>query len=205
MEDIIKDKVNGRDGVYLPQLKGESNPYDTLWYLSIEIGRAYIFRTRRLGTGIDDGVRSLKKAYDELYNQLEKLTEEERDFLMKDSMFSKIGFFNTDGENNRLMEMENESFSRMSYESQLVTKDFLMATLGEEDGTKEFNRRCELVKVGRRYKKDFLMSVQEYLSGDIDSNDGIKAFLDNFDYELTDEDVQLMIDVNATGHRFYNE
>lgn len=84
---------------------------------------------------------SLKKAYDKLYNQLEQLTEEERDFLMKDSMFNKIDFFNTNGENNRLMEMENESFSRMSYESQLVTKDFLVATLGEEEGTKEFSRR----------------------------------------------------------------
>lgn len=204
MEDIIKDKVNGKNGVYLPQLKGESNPYDTLWYLSIEIGRAYVFRTRRLGTGIADGVKSLKKAYDELYNQLEQLTEKERDFLMKDSMFYKIDFFDTNGENNRLMEMESESFSRMSYESQLVSKDFLMATLGEAEGIKEFNRRCELVKIGRRYKKDFLMSVRDYLSGDIDSNDGIKAFLGNFDYELAEEDVQLMIDVNATGHRFYN-
>ena len=205
MEEFIKDRANGKDRIYLPQLKGESNPYDTLWYLSIEIGRAYVFRTRRLGTGIADGVEGLKKAYDKLYSQLEKLTEEERDFLMKDSMLNKIGFFNTDGENNRLMEMENESFSRMSYESQLVTKEFLMATLGEEEGTREFSRRCELVKVGRRYKRDFLMSVREYLSGDVDSNDGIKAFLGNFDYKLTDEDVQLMIDVNATGHRFYNE
>lgn len=29
MEDIIKDRVKGKNRVYLPQLKGESNPYGT--------------------------------------------------------------------------------------------------------------------------------------------------------------------------------
>ena len=188
----------------LSQFKGESNPYDTLWYLSIEIGRGLLFKALRIGSGINDGCDCLLEKYNEVYNKVTELSEEEREFLLKDSYFSKCDFYRN--ENKKLMDIEKEPASIMSVCSQLVSKEFLMATLGEDKGADEYNRRCKLASIGKRYKNKFLYEVMEYIDGCDTCTDGVKEFIKvNFEEMPSVEDIQLMIDVNDTGKRFYNE
>ncbi len=186
--------------VYLPQFAGESNPFDVLWYLSVEIGRALLFKAKRIGSGIYEGVDELQKKYNETFEKVSNLTEEEREFLLRDSYFTRCDFYND--ENKKLLEIESESSSDMSYCSQLVSEDFLKATLGDEAGTLEYQRRCKLVSVGKRYTKQFLHSVIDYLEA-LESDeqggysDGIQEFMKQFENTPSVEDVQLMIDVNS--------
>lgn len=194
--------------VYLPQFAGESNPFDVLWYLSVEIGRALMFKAKRIGSGIYDGVDELQNRYNETFEKVSNLTEKEREFLLKDSYFTKCDFYND--ENKKLLEIENESSSEMSFCSQLVSEDFLKATLGEDAGAREYKRRCKLASIGKRYTVQFLHSVIDYLDETesivhTGNYDGIHKFLDQFDDTPSVEDIQLMIDVNNTQDRFYND
>lgn len=186
--------------VYLPQFAGESNPFDVLWYLSIEIGRSLLFRAKRIGSGIYDGVDALQSRYNETFEKVSNLTEKEREFLLKDSYFTKCDFYND--ENKKLLEIESESSSEMSFCSQLVSEDFLKATLGEDAGAQEYQRRCKLASVGKRYTVQFLHSVIDYLDETesivhTGNYDGIHEFLKQFDDTPSVEDIQLMIDVNS--------
>lgn len=190
--------------ISLPQFAGESNPFDELWYLSIEIGRALLFKAKRINTDISDNEKQLREEYDKLYNKVRKLSEKEREFLLKDSYFSKCDFYND--ENNKILALENESASMMSFSSQLVSKDFLIATLGEEEGTNEYNRRCKLARIGERYTYDFLIRVIDYLDEQIGADDGINEFLKQFESRPSIADIQLMLDVkNTSKFRFYTE
>lgn len=190
--------------ISLPQFAGESNPFDELWYLSIEIGRTLLFRAKRINTDIPDSEKSLREKYDKIYDKVSKLSEKEIEFLLKDSYFSKCDFYND--ENNKILALENESASMMSFSSQLVSKDFLIATLGEEEGTNEYNRRCKLARIGERYTYDFLIRVIDYLDEQIGADDGINEFLKQFESRPSIADIQLMLDVkNTSKFRFYTE
>lgn len=190
--------------ISLPQFAGESNPFDELWYLSIEIGRTLLFRAKRINTDIPDSEKSLREKYDKIYDKVSKLSEKEKEFLLKDSYFSKCDFYND--ENNKILALENESASMMSFSSQLVSKDFLIATLGEEEGTNEYNRRCKLARIGDRYTYDFLIRVIDYLDEQIGADDGINEFLKQFESRPSIADIQLMLDVkNTSKFRFYTE
>ena len=190
--------------ISLPQFAGESNPFDELWYLSIEIGRALLFKAKRINTDISDNEKQLREEYDKLYDKVSKLSEKEREFLLKDSYFSKCDFYND--ENNKILALEDESASMMSFSSQLVSKDFLIATLGEEEGTNEYNRRCKLARIGERYTYDFLIRVIDYLDEQIGADDGINEFLKQFESRPSIADIQLMLDVkNTSKFRFYTE
>lgn len=190
--------------ISLLQFAGESNPFDELWYLSIEIGRALLFKAKRINTDISDNEKQLREKYNKLYNKVRKLSEKEREFLLKDSYFSKCDFYND--ENNKILALENESASMMSFSSQLVSKDFLIATLGEEEGTSEYNRRCKIARIGERYTYDFLIRVIDYLDGQIGADDGINKFLKQFESRPSIADIQLMLDVkNTSKFRFYTE
>ena len=203
MEEVGMNTESTKE-FYLPQFKGKSNPYDTLWYLSIEIGRSLLFKAERLGSGIGESTDALMEQYNKIYKQVEELNENERDFLLKDSYFNKCDFYND--ENVKIMQLENESASVMSYSSQLVSKDFLLATMGKTLGQQEWDRRCNLVEVGSRYTIDFLRNVIEYIDGTGKINDGIQTFLDHFATEPSIEDIQLMIDVkNTSVFRFYTD
>ena len=188
--------------ISLPQFAGESNPFDELWYLSIEIGRALLFKAKRINTGIPDSEKVLKEKYDKLYDKVSKLSEKEREFLLKDSYFSECDFYND--ENKKILALEKESASMMSFSSQLVSKDFLIATLGEKEGTNEYNRRCKLARIGDRYTRDFLTRVISYLDEQVSADDGIKEFMKQFESKPSIEDIQLMLDVkNTSKFRFY--
>lgn len=190
--------------ISLPQFAGESNPFDELWYLSIEIGRALLFKAKRINTDISDNEKQLREKYDKLYDKVSKLSEKEREFLLKDSYFSKCDFYND--ENNKILALEDESASMMSFSSQLVSKDFLIATLGEKEGTNEYNRRCKLASIGERYTYDFLIRVIDYLDEQIGADDGINEFLKQFESRPSIADIQLMLDVkNTSKFRFYTE
>lgn len=190
--------------ISLPQFAGESNPFDELWYLSIEIGRALLFKAKRINTDISDNEKQLREKYDKLYDKVSKLSEKEREFLLKDSYFSKCDFYND--ENNKILALENESASMMSFSSQLVSKEFLIATLGEEEGNNEYNRRCKLARIGKRYTYDFLIRVIDYLDEQIGADDGINEFLKQFESRPSIADIQLMLDVkNTSKFRFYTE
>lgn len=190
--------------ISLPQFAGESNPFDELWYLSIEIGRALLFKAKRINTDISDNEKQLREKYDKLYDKVSKLSEKEREFLLKDSYFSKCDFYND--ENNKILALEDESASMMSFSSQLVSKDFLIATLGEKEGTNEYNRRCKLARIGERYTYDFLIRVIDYLDEQIGADDGINEFLKQFESRPSIADIQLMLDVkNTSKFRFYTE
>ena len=94
----------------------------------------------------------------------------------------------------------------MSFSSQLVSKDFLIATLGEKEGTSEYNRRCKLARIGERYTYDFLIRVIDYLDEQIGADDGINEFLKQFESRPSIADIQLMLDVkNTSKFRFYTE
>lgn len=188
--------------VYLPQFEGESNPFDTLWYLSVEIGRSLMFKAKRIGMSIPDSVDVLMAKYNEVYSKVEVLSEAERQFLINDSYFGTGNFYNKDNE--QLMEIEKESASKMSVCSQMVSEAFLKATMGAEDGHKEYIRRCYLAQLAKRYKDDFLMEVIEYLEARGEETEGIKQFIkSNFDKTPTTEDIQLMIDSKIFSGRFY--
>lgn len=192
--------------IYLPQYKGESNPYDILWYLSIEIGRALIFKAKRIGMGIDDSVDALMKKYDEVFNEIEGLSSEEKDFLMKDSYFAKQDFYANGNET--LLKLESAPASMMSNCSQLVSLDFLKATLGDDEGEKLYKYRCKLASISKRYTKEFLRSVVSYLDDSFESKEdgSIEKFIsDNFDSKPSLHDITMMIDIKDTGYKFYNE
>lgn len=193
------------NNVYLPQFKGESNPYDELWYLSLEIGRALMFRVERIDSEfkINDGVENLLEKHDYLVETIKRLTPEEREFLHKDSYFGTNALMYS--ANDKIISMEKESCSKMSCISQLVSKDFLIATMGKEDGTKEYKRRSKLYSVATRYNDKFLYDVIEWLNNKYD-NEGIEKFItDNFESTPTVEDIQLMIDIRDTGYKYYSE
>jgi hypothetical protein len=134
--------------IYLPQFAGKSNPYDVLWYLAIEMGRINMLKIKTIGHPGHEmqskTEETIKEQYDEITKQLEELSQEEREFLMKDSR--KINNISIDNTNQFLMELGKESMSNMSYLHTLDSYDYLIATLGEEAGKSEYQRRVELVK-----------------------------------------------------------
>lgn len=135
--------------IYLPQFAGESNPYDVLWYLAIEIGRTEMLKIQSIGSGLTYEVQSesekaLRKKYEEVAAKVAALTDEEREFLKKDSRTCNGIIINR--ANNSLMELSAESMSDMSLMHSLDSEDYLCATLGEEAGKKECERRISLIK-----------------------------------------------------------
>lgn len=202
--NILKKRVGGcyMKEISLPQFRGQSNPYDTLWYLSIEIGRSLIFQAKRLGMNVKSSVPALMERYNEIYNELCRLSEREKEFLLSDSYFAQCDFYND--ENKKIMDLENESASMMTYSSQLVSEAFLKATLGNKEGAEEYQRRCNLAKVGKHYKNNFLSRVLDHIDDANITDDGIQEFLKKFDTKPSADDIQLMIDVNNTSpYRFY--
>lgn len=135
--------------IYLPQFAGESNPYDVLWYLAIEIGRVEMLKIQSIGSELTYNIRSesekaLRKKYEEVAAKVAALTDEEREFLKKDSRTCNGITINR--VNNSLMELSAESMSDMSLMHSLDSEDYLCATLGEEEGKKECERRISLIK-----------------------------------------------------------
>lgn len=192
------------------QFNGECNPFDKLWALSIEIGRNLLFRTKRIGTTLPDSFSSLMKEYNETYYKVSELPRDKIEALLSDSYFNHCAFYRD--QNPKLMNLAKESLSTMDYRSQFASEWFLKATLGEEEGAKEYKRRCSLVKLGHKYDNTFLYDVMTYLL-EVSSDNGdeyiqaIKAFLaegEKLGYTIGSEDIILMIESNETAsYRFY--
>lgn len=140
----MKDK-----NIYLPQFAGQSNPYDVLWFLAIELGRIQMLKVQSIGTAAYqiqvESEEALRTKYDVLSNELAALSEEERTFLRRDSNMYSSNITVSDV-NHKLMKMSSESYSDMSLMHSLDSEAYLRATLGEEEGKKEAERRIELVK-----------------------------------------------------------
>ena len=100
------------------------------------------------------------------------------------------------------MEIESRSASKMSYESQIISKDFLKATLGDENGEAEYNRRCDLVSIGVEYEPSVMQELVSKLRDDGQLTDSEEELIDR-SREITLEDgkeavtadVQLVLDV----------
>lgn len=192
----MENKTNTLEG--LKQFKGQGNPFDVLWYISIEVGRGLMFRTHRIGTGIGDGVDSLLERYAEISEAISKLTEEERHFLLEDSYYGKTNFVNV--ENTQLMDMAALSASEMSSMVAMSSKEYLIATMGEQEGTEEFIRRQELAKIAYGINDIGLLwkALDNY-------GDKRKEFFKDFtDKELSDDDIHVMISIVETGTEIYN-
>lgn len=193
--------------IYLPQFAGKPNPYDKLWQISIEVGQFLMFKTYRSGIGKsfkgeNESLDSLLKRHSDLLESLESLTEEEKSFLFQDSLFKrKTDFLRT--QNSHLMEMLKQSPEYFG--DDFVTKDFLVATLGEEAGNIEYERRCRLCSIARKYTKEFLSDCIHYLIGEKELNDGIAKFLENFDTEPDPNDVLFMLRLHAINFKLYSE
>lgn len=202
----------------IPQYAGNSNPYDTLWYLSFEIGRALLFDAKRIGSGVESCTPELLEKHARILNELGKLGVREREFLYNDSYFYKNNF--QKNENVKMVTMGAESCSQMSFQSQLVSKEFLIATLGEDEGAGVYNKRYKLCQEAKGKNINFLYKCLDYLGGVPGLyTDGMKDFFENiFDdaFENVDnqdedviqsvmEDIQLMVDCINCDFKFYND
>lgn len=185
----------------LPQYKGKNNPYDELWALSLEIGRELLMKAIKMHEDEID-INKHMTDYNNILGGIERLNENEREFLLNDSYFAK---------NNtalwKLTCLEKEAHSSEDYTSKLVSKDFLIATLGKEDGIKEYNRRCDLSVISWRYTESFLEKCLEYVSTENpEKNESIEKFIDdNFCGYVSIEDLQFMLELKKIGYDMYKD
>lgn len=198
--------VTETKAVKLPQYtnKKNGNPFDTLWYLSIEMAREALAKAARINCDIGNSPERLLEKYNDIYDRLKLLSEEERDFLLKDSYFGDNRIYAA-GVNDKLMELADLSGSEMSRCFPYKSEAYLKATLGEEDGDKQYKYIQKIIKFNNNYNDkvvgylvDNLHRIKSYRR---DAQVMLNEFKAAFNREMSREDIEFMFDLKTNNIR----
>lgn len=139
----------------LSKYKGKDNPINELLYLSLEIGKQFLDLTYGITEkeyAKPDGATPLIQRYFRVLQSVNALSSEEIGFLYKDSVVCKSKEM---GKKLRLIESGIPTQHLLC--SQLASKDFLIRTMGIDEGTKEYLRRLSLHKLSSLVMDDSLI------------------------------------------------
>lgn len=190
------------NNIYLPQYASseKGNPFNTLWYLSIEMAREALAKASRINWSVGNNPELILDKYNEIYAELETLSEDEREFLLKDSYFGDNRIY-AEGVNDILMEIERRSCSEMSRSFPYMSEQYLKATLGNEKGAEQYDYFQRMVSftntcskgtvyylVDNFSKKDKLRQDAEIIVND---------FRDTFGRKININDIKLMFEIKS--------
>jgi hypothetical protein len=198
--------------ISLPQFRGRCNPYDELWALSFALGKQLWLQASRVGSGdlyetTKISTEAYKCKYDTIVKELEALTEDERAFLLDDSKYCS-GYGTKVKAEEMITELRDLSFSTVGNMADLVSENFLCATMGTEQGKQEFERRKKILRQLRKASKNWLLSAADaVLIGDksvIDKVAGLGQILSEVG-EMTSDDFYRVISIQKSGYTGYDD